>query len=54
LDYAELNLDVLQYHISKGRLDPTKPITMKHLKDAGVVKKIVDGVKILSRVSFSL
>jgi len=51
IDYEELNLDELQYHIEHGRLDIKKPITMQHLKEAGIFKKIKDGVKLLSRGS---
>lgn len=49
---SPLNLDRIQSWIDQGRLDPSKPITMKELNDSRClhgVKK--DGVKLLARVS---
>ena len=45
----QLNLGKLAYHISKGQLDVTKTITMKHLQDCGCVNSIKYGVKLLSK-----
>jgi len=42
-----VNLGRIAYHIQKGDLDPTKPITMKSLFESGVLSKIRHGVKIL-------
>jgi len=48
VDYDVVNLDRLQYLINKGRLDPSKTITMKHLFDAGQIR-VPEGVKILAK-----
>ncbi|KAJ1660155.1 YmL10 [Dispira simplex] len=48
-DYQILNLDKLQHWVRIGRLDSSKTITMKDLKDAGCVKNIKDGIKLLSQ-----
>ncbi|KAF7724757.1 YmL10 [Apophysomyces ossiformis] len=45
--YQELNLDRLQHWIATGRIDASKPITMKDLLDSRCIHKIEDGVKIL-------
>ena len=48
LDYHRLNLDRVQEWIDEGRLDPSRTITMKDLRDSGVIRrKIRDGVKLL-------
>ena len=44
-----LNVEKLQKFVDKGRLDPSKPITMKELFDANIVGKIPHGVKLLGR-----
>lgn len=49
-DLAPLNLDTLEFFIQKGRIDASKPITMKELYDANVCGKFADGVKLLARV----
>ena len=47
-EYQWLNLYKLSSWIRQGRIDPTKLITMKTLRDTGVVgNKIKDGVKLL-------
>lgn len=49
-DYLEpINLGRIAYHIEKGDLDATKPITMKLLLQKGVVTKIKNGVKVLGK-----
>jgi hypothetical protein len=54
LDMTPINLDTIQKAIDAGDIDPNLPITMKTLKDAKVVNKIGDGVKLLARVDHSL
>lgn len=51
-DYAEVNLERIQYWIDSGRLDAAKPITMRSLMDSGLVKRnrMQHGVKLLSTV----
>ena len=45
-----MNVSTLIYYIKRGVLQPDKPITIKVLSDAGIVKKVKYGVKILARV----
>jgi len=45
-----VNLDRIQEAIDAGIIDPNLPITMKTLREAKVVNKIGDGVKLLARV----
>ncbi|KAK9469128.1 ribosomal protein L18e/L15P [Lipomyces arxii] len=47
-DLVKLNVSRLQSWIDQGRLDPTKPITMKELLDSRACRGIKDGVKILA------
>ena len=49
-----VNLDRIQSWIDQGRLDPTKPITLKELGDSRCVTNIKDGVKLLARGSEQL
>ena len=48
-DLEQLNLGKLAYHIEKGHLDTSKPITFKTLIEAGVLSKIKNGVKLLGK-----
>ena len=48
-----VNLDSIQKAIDAGDIDPNLPITMKTLKEAKIVNKIGDGVKLLGRVSIA-
>jgi ribosomal protein L15 len=47
-----VNLDTIQEAIERRRIDPNKPITLKTLKEARIVNKLGDGIKLLSRVSY--
>lgn len=48
LTLTEVDLDTIQGKIDKNLLDPTKPITMKHLYDCGAIdNKCKQGVKLL-------
>jgi large subunit ribosomal protein L15 len=49
-----VNIDRIQEAIDMGKIDPKLPITMKTLRDAGLVDKINDGVKLLARVGVQL
>ncbi|KAI8104809.1 hypothetical protein M9434_003361 [Picochlorum sp. BPE23] len=52
--YHPLNLDRLSAWLDSGRLDPSKIITMKDLRDSGAVRRdIGNGVKILGSGSDS-
>ena len=52
MDMTPVNLDRIQEAIDAGKIDPNLPITMKTLKQAKVINKVEDGVKLLARVSF--
>lgn len=49
VDMTPVNLDRIQSWIDQGRLDPTKPITLKELVDSRCLHGIKDGVKLLAR-----
>lgn len=46
-----LNLDRLQMWVNKGRLNPGGVITMRHLRDSGILgnAKVPHGIKVLAR-----
>jgi large subunit ribosomal protein L15 len=46
---SPINLDRIQSWIDQGRLDPTKPITLKELNESRCLHGIKDGVKLLAR-----
>lgn len=46
---SPINLNRIQQWIDQGRLDPTKPITMKELADSRCLHGVKDGVKLLAR-----
>jgi large subunit ribosomal protein L15 len=46
-DYNELNLGRVQAAVDAGRLDGKKPITVEALKEAGLIRRAKDGVRIL-------
>ncbi|KAJ3369305.1 YmL10 [Allomyces arbusculus] len=46
-DLVTVNVDKLQRWIDVGRLDPSKPITMKELYDSRLIHSVKDGVKLL-------
>ena len=46
-NYAVVNLGRLQAAIDAGRLDAAKPIDSSVLKEAGVIRRVKDGVRIL-------
>jgi large subunit ribosomal protein L15 len=45
--YNELNLGRIQAAIDSGRLDGKKPITVEALKEAGLIRRPKDGVRLL-------
>jgi len=52
---SPINLDRIQSWIDQGRLDPSKPITMKELNDSRCLHGVKrDGVKLLGRVRIRL
>lgn len=46
---STVNLNRIQEWINQGRLDPTKPITVKELADSRCLHGVKDGVKVLAR-----
>lgn len=46
---SPINLDRIQSWIDQGRLDPTRPITVKELNDSRCLHGVKDGVKLLAR-----
>ncbi|KAL4917556.1 ribosomal protein L18e/L15P [Aspergillus aurantiobrunneus] len=49
VDLAPANLDRIQEWIDQGRIDPTKPITVRELAQSRCIHNPKDGVKLLSR-----
>ncbi|KAF2087392.1 ribosomal protein L15 [Saccharata proteae CBS 121410] len=49
VDMTPINLNRIQEWIDQGRLDPTKPITMKELNKSNCLHGVKDGVKLLAR-----
>jgi large subunit ribosomal protein L15 len=45
--YNELNLGRIQEAVDSGRLDGKKPITIEALKEAGLIRRAKDGVRLL-------
>lgn len=48
-EFVPLNLDKLDDFIVRGKVDASAPIDMRVLYEAGLVKNIKDGVKLLGR-----
>lgn len=49
LEMSPINLNKIQEWIDQGRLDPTRPITLKELVETRCMHGIKDGVKLLAR-----
>ncbi|TAQ84263.1 hypothetical protein B7494_g7415 [Chlorociboria aeruginascens] len=49
VEMSPINLDRIQQWIDQGRLDPTRPITLKELAESRCLHGIKDGVKLLAR-----
>jgi len=50
-NFNYINLNKLAYFVNKGRIDASKPITMRELCWSGAITNIRQGVKLLSRGS---
>ena len=50
LDFAEVNLDRIQVAVDAGKLDAKAPVTAEALVQAGVIRRVLDGVRLLGRV----
>jgi large subunit ribosomal protein L15 len=51
--YAVLNLGILQKFIEAGKIDAKQPITEDVLVASGLVRRKLDGVRILAKGEFS-
>jgi large subunit ribosomal protein L15 len=51
--YVPVNLDRLQAAVDAGRLDPAQPVNLQALRDAGLVSKRRDGIRLLARGELS-
>jgi len=49
VEMSPINLNRIQSWIDQGRLDPTKPITLKELAKSRCLHGVKDGVKLLAR-----
>lgn len=49
LDFAEINLDRLQDAIDSKKLDASNTITAASLVEAGVIRRVKDGIRVLGR-----
>ncbi len=47
-EYNEVSLGRIQVAIDAGRLDPKSPVTAAALKEAGVIRRVKDGVRVLN------
>ncbi|WP_413205169.1 50S ribosomal protein L15 [Rhodospirillum sp. A1_3_36] len=47
--YAVINLDRIQKAIDANKLDPSAPITEQVLAEAGVIRRVLDGVRLLGK-----
>ena len=55
VEYEPLNLEKLQLWIDSGRIDPSSKITLKTLRESGIMgREIKNGVKILGQVRAKL
>ncbi|KAL8724136.1 MAG: hypothetical protein Q9181_006967 [Wetmoreana brouardii] len=51
VDMKPLNLEKVQSWVDQGRLDPSKPITIRELAKSRCVSQVKDGVKLLAKGS---
>jgi large subunit ribosomal protein L15 len=51
--FNELNLGRIQQAVDSGRLDGKKPITVAALKEAGLIRREKDGVRLLGKGDFT-
>ncbi len=48
-EFTVINLDVIQEAVSAGKVDAAKEINAEVLLKAGVIGKVLDGVRVLAR-----
>ena len=49
LSFAEVNLDTLAKAIEAGKVDASQPVTAETLVASGVVRRALDGIRLLGR-----
>jgi len=54
VDLKPLNLYKIQEWVDQGRLDPSKPMTIKELCESRCVSNVTDGIKLLAKGSENL
>lgn len=54
VDMKPVNLQKIQEWVQQGRIDPSRPITVKELRESRCVTNIKDGVKLLAKGSEQL
>lgn len=53
-DYAEVNVGRLQTAIDAKKLDPKATVTAQVLKEAGVIRRVKDGIRLLGKGELSV
>ena len=48
-EFNELNLGRIQEAVDAGKLDAKQPVTAAALKEAGIIRRVKDGVRILGK-----
>ena len=48
-NYAVINISILQKFIDAGKIDAKKPITEETLLESGLVRRVLDGVRLLGK-----
>jgi len=49
LDFVVVNVGTLQQAVDDKRLDAGKPVTAKALKEAGIISRTLDGIRLLNK-----
>jgi large subunit ribosomal protein L15 len=52
-DFNEVNVGRLQAAVDKKAIDPTKPVTVEVLAEAGIIRRVRDGVRLLGQGDLS-
>jgi large subunit ribosomal protein L15 len=47
--YAVVNLGMIQKFIAEGKLDATRPITAEAMVASGLIRRVLDGVRVLAK-----
>lgn len=47
--YAVINLGMIQKFIGEGKLDATQPITAEAMIASGLIRRVLDGVRVLAK-----